>query len=64
MDVVKILNIKLCNKYELEYQRNLFINFDELIVNQLWFRLTYLREGIINEIINEKISELKEMSPR
>ena len=61
MDVVKILNIELCNKYRIKYQRNIFINFDQLIVRELWFRLTYLREGSVKNIIEEKMSELDEI---
>lgn len=60
MEVVKIVNTELCNRTNLTYRRNIFMSFDELIENQLWFRLTYMREGIINEIIEEKMSLLKE----
>jgi hypothetical protein len=60
MEVVKIVNTELCNRYNLTYRKNRFMNFDELIENQLWFRLTYMREGIINEIIKDKISLLEE----
>jgi hypothetical protein len=54
MDVVRIINVELCNQYNLHYKKNLFIDFDELIVNELNFNFTHLREEKINEIIIDK----------
>jgi len=61
MEVVKIINTDLCNHYKLKYEKNLFINFDELVENQLWFGLTYLREFAIEEIIEEKKSYMDDI---
>ena len=54
MDCVRIINTRLCEEYNLKYQRNLFTNFDELVVDLLRWKLTYGIGDSINEIIDNK----------
>jgi hypothetical protein len=54
MDCVRLINTRLCEKYNLKYQRNLFTNFDELVVDLLRWKITYGIEDSINEIIENK----------
>jgi hypothetical protein len=54
MDCVRIINTSLCEEYDLYYRRNIFTNFDELVVELLRWKITYGREKSIHEIIELK----------